>query len=226
MDVRLHPDPEAASQALAADLLAFVADRPHAVLALPSGNTPKRLYEILAGSPAFRDVTVFALDEYLGLPAADPRSFAAFHATHVFGPLGIDPARAHCLDGIAADLAAECGRYEAAIQAAGGLDLALLGLGANGHIAFNEPAARLKAATHVATLAPPANAVAPQGITMGVGTILGARAVWLLATGAKKAPAATRMRAGLLDPTCPATLLQAHPAARAYLDAAAATPTI
>ncbi|MFP5503290.1 MAG: glucosamine-6-phosphate deaminase [Candidatus Sericytochromatia bacterium] len=222
--MRLHvlADHQAVSQALADRLLAFVEARPRAVLALPSGNTPKALYRLLAPhAAAFAGVTVFALDEYLGLEPDDPRSFRAFFEAHVFGPLALPPERAFVLDGRSAAPEAEAARYEAAIAAAGGLDLTVLGLGANGHIAFNEPGEALQARTHTATLQPPANEVAPRALTMGVGTLLAAPQVWLMATGEGKAEAAAAMRSGLITPRCPASLLQAHPGAEVFLDEAA-----
>lgn len=225
MTIQIHvfPDHEAVSREVAGRLRAFVHEYPRAVLALPSGGTPIRTYEVLAEHPGvLGQATVFALDEYLGLGLDDPRSFAAFFARHVFGPLGVAPERAHVLDGRALDPLVEAGDYEARIARAGHLDLTLLGLGANGHIAFNEPAEALTARTHVARLAPPASDVAPQGITMGVGTLLAAPRVWLMATGKGKAKAVAAMLSGRVDPACPASLLQVHPAAEVFLDTAAA----
>lgn len=223
MQLHIFPDHEAVSHEVAGRLRAFVHEYPRAVLALPSGGTPIRTYELLAEHPqALGDATVFALDEYLGLAADDPRSFAAFFARHVFGPLGVAPARAHVLDGRTADPVATAEAYEVAIARAGGLDLTLLGLGGNGHIAFNEPAAALSARTHVAALAPPASQVAPRGLTMGVATLLAAPRVWLIATGRKKADAVARMLGGRVDPLCPASLLQVHPAVDVFLDTSAA----
>lgn len=222
MRLHVHTDHQAVSQALADRLLSFVQARPRAILALPSGNTPKALYRLLAPhAAAFAGVTVFALDEYLGLPPGDPRSFRTFFEAHVFGPLALSPDRCFVLDGQAADPEAEAARYERAIAEAGGLDLTLLGLGANGHIAFNEPGDALSARTHTATLQPPANEVAPRALTMGVGTLLSAPMVWLMATGEGKAEAAATMRDGLITPHCPASLLQAHPGAEIFLDEAA-----
>ena len=225
MTIQIHvfPDHEAVSREVAGRLRAFVHAYPRAVLALPSGGTPIRTYEVLAEHPGvLAEATVFALDEYLGLAKEDPRAFAAFFAKHVFGPLGVAPERAFTLDGRAADPLAEAGAYEARIAHAGHLDLTLLGLGANGHIAFNEPAPALTARTHVATLAPPASDVAPRGITMGVGTLLSAPRVWLIATGRAKAKAVAAMLSGRVDPACPASLLQLHPAAEVFLDTSAA----
>ncbi|MDB5096540.1 MAG: glucosamine-6-phosphate isomerase [Cyanobacteria bacterium RYN_339] len=219
----VYPDHEAASVAVAAKLAEFVLGRPQATFALPSGNTPKRVYELLVPhAPAFKRVCVFALDEYLGLPADDPRSFAAFFREYVFGPLGIEGGRARVLNGAATDAIREAAQYESMITAYGGLDLTFLGLGGNGHIAFNEPADVLEAHTHVAALKPPATEVAPQGITMGIGTLFSAPKVLMLATGAKKSQAVRAMLRGPIDPRCPASLLQAHPDAEVFLDTAAA----
>lgn len=226
MTLQLHvlPDAEAVATTVATRLTAFLRARPKAVLALPSGNTPIAAYARLAGEPGlFDEATVFALDEFVGLGPEDPRSFAAFFRTHLFGPCAVPPERAHVLDGQAPDLAAEAARYERAIAEAGGLDLTVLGLGANGHIAFNEPAPTLGVRTHVAPLAPPSSAIAPRGITMGVGTLLSAPGVWLIATGAGKADAVGRMLSGQVDPACPASLLQLHPNAHVFLDTAAAS---
>ncbi|MEB3329621.1 MAG: glucosamine-6-phosphate deaminase [Candidatus Sericytochromatia bacterium] len=226
MPIQLHllPDATAVAQALAERLTTRLREQPASVLALPSGQTPIAAYARLAMEPGlFAQATVFALDEFVGLGPNDPRSFAAFFRTHLFGPCGIPASRAHVLDGLAPDLDAEARRYEAAIAAAGGLDLTLLGLGANGHIAFNEPAQALGVRTHVVDLAAPSSAIAPRGITMGVGTLLAAPSVWLVATGPAKAKAVRRMTCGQVDPTCPASLLQLHPEAHVFLDTAAAS---
>jgi glucosamine-6-phosphate deaminase len=225
MTLQLHVLPDAATvaEAVADRLAAWLREQPASVLALPSGNTPVEAYARLAGEPGlFAQATVFALDEFVGLGPDDPRSFAAFFQAHLFGPCAIPAARAHVLDGLATDLVAEAQRYEAAIARAGGLDLTLLGLGANGHIAFNEPGPTLGARTHVVDLAAPSSAIAPCGITMGVGTLLSAPTVWLIATGPGKAAAVRRMTCGQVDPACPASLLQVHPDAHVFLDTAAA----
>jgi glucosamine-6-phosphate deaminase len=226
--VHVLPDHEAVSQAVAGRLIAFAREFPAGTYALPSGNTPLRLYELLAEAVKAEQVhfgwaNVFALDEYVGLGADDARSFAAFFKRHVFGPLGVAPGQGHWLDGLATDLEAEAARYEEAIAEAGGLNLTLLGLGANGHIAFNEPAPALQAHTHTATLAAPASDVAPQGVTMGVGTLLSAPKVMLMASGAGKADAVARMLSGTVDPACPASVLQLHPNVDVFLDRAAAS---
>lgn len=224
MRVHLFPDHEAVSQAVADRLVHFLADRPRSVLALPSGRTPERLYALLAeNAEAFEEARIFGLDEFYGLPENDARSFRTFFENHVFGPLAIPPRHGHVLNGQARDAQEECARYEAAIAQAGGLDLTLLGLGANGHIAFNEPAPVLAADTHLENLTSSAAAIAPQALTMGVGTLLSAPRVYLMASGADKAEAVARMLSGVVDPLCPATLLQVHPGAEVFLDQSAAS---
>jgi glucosamine-6-phosphate deaminase len=223
----IHSDHEAVSQALAKDLSDLIRLTPRARMAWPSGQSPVRAYELLAeqvqaGRLDCQGLTLFALDEYLGLPAADPRSFANFFARHVFDPLGIPKERAGVLRGDTEDPLAELSRYERQIAADGGLALSLLGLGANGHIAFNEPAEALRLGAHVAQLQAPANAIAPFGLTLGIGALLGPSAVWLLATGASKATAVTQMLSGTLDPRWPASCLQLHQNVTFYLDEAAA----
>lgn len=226
--VHVLPDHEGVSQAVAGRLTAFAREFPAGTYALPSGNTPLRLYELLAEAAKAEQVhfgwaNVFALDEYVGLGPEDARSFAAFFRRHVFGPLGVAEGHGHLLDGLASDLAAEAERYEDAIAAAGGLNLTLLGLGANGHIAFNEPGASLQAYTHTAVLAAPASMVAPRGLTMGVGTLLAAPKVMLMASGVGKADAVAAMLSGKVDPHCPASVLQLHPNVDVFLDRAAAS---
>jgi glucosamine-6-phosphate deaminase len=223
--LKLHilPDETAVADAVAQYVLALVRAKPNAVMALPSGKTPVLTYQHLAENAAlFAHTGVFALDEYWGLGPDDPRSFAAFFRTHVFGPLGIAPARAHVLNGLASDAVQEAKRYEAAVEAAGGLDLTVLGLGANGHIAFNEPSDAWQAHTHLTDLQPPASAVTPQGITMGVATLLSAPRVCLVATGPHKQAAVMQMLSPQIQPQCPASCLQLHPCANVFLDTAAA----
>jgi glucosamine-6-phosphate deaminase len=153
---------------------------------------------------------------------------------HLFTPAGIPIERTAFLDGAAPDLERECARYEEAIAAAGGLDLLLLGVGRNGHVGFNEPAEGLHARSHVATLhaeTRDANAeafggdpraVPPRALSMGMATILGARAIVLLATGDEKAAAVQRALEGPVTTSVPASFLQLHPAVTWMLDEGAA----
>jgi glucosamine-6-phosphate deaminase len=129
------------------------------VLALPTGTTPIPMYDELirlhrAGGADWRGASVFNLDEYVGVGSDHPESYARFMRERLFHGVNLPLERRHIPNGLAADPAAEAERYEAAIEAVGGIDLAVLGVGLNGHLGFNEPASELIARTHVATLAP------------------------------------------------------------------------
>lgn len=230
---------DALAVALATRVLDALRAAPALVLGLPTGRTPLAFYrELRAASAAGRadwsQARTFNLDEFAGLAAAHPGSYRSFMTTELFAHVGLAPGRIGMLDGTAPDLAAECRRYEAAIAAAGGIDLQILGIGANGHIGFNEPADGLCARTHVATLernTREANAqwfggdwtaVPERALSMGMATILGAREIVLLATGAEKADAVRRMVEGLITPRLPASFLQLHPRVTVMLDEAAA----
>ena len=202
--------------------------KPAAAVALPAGSTPLGLYARLRAHAAADRVRLdearfFDLDEYVNLSAEDPLSFAHFLQLELFGPLGVPKANIRLLRGDATDPERECADYETALADAGGLDLAILGLGANGHIAFNEPGTPWTSVTHVARLAPETLAsqaqrfaharVAPErGLTMGIATILRARAILLLVAGEPKRTALTMLLRGIADVQWPATSLYAHPA--------------
>jgi glucosamine-6-phosphate deaminase len=169
-----------------------------------------------------------------GIAARDPRSFRAFMERHLFSRVNIRRRHIHFLNGIAADAQVECARFERAIRAAGGLDLVVLGIGANGHISFNEPGTALFLGTHRARLTVAtrrANAAAFGGrlsrvpreaLSIGIGTILAARSILLIATGYSKARPIKRMLAGRSTPGVPASFLQLHQDVELVLDAAAA----
>ena len=187
-----------------------------------------------SGLVDFSRATCFLVDEFVGLERSHPASFYQFVHEHLFSGINVDHARVHSLDGVARDLAEECDRYEAAIADAGGIDLQILGLGRNGHIGFNEPSEGLTARTHrVALLAETRrdNAarfggsekqVPREAISMGVGTILNAKAIVLIATGEAKANPVERMLRGPVTTRLPASFLQLHSNVELYLDQAAA----
>jgi glucosamine-6-phosphate deaminase len=180
-------------------------------------------------------VTTFNLDEFIGVDAAHPGSFRRFMEEHLFGALNIDRCRIHFLNGAAPDPEVECERYEAEIDAAGGLDLQLLGIGANGHIGFNEPADQLVARTHrvllhdvtlhdnAALFGGDPREVPREALSMGMATILRARQLVLLATGERKARCIERTVKGPLTTRLPASFLQTHRHVEIYLDRAAAS---
>lgn len=188
-----------------------------------------------AGAVDFARVTAFAVDEFVGLDRTHHGSFHRFISEHLLAGVNIPTHQFHSLNGAADDPDAECERYEAAIAQAGGLGLQLLGIGANGHIGFNEPANELVARTHRVTLLETtrrANAalfggdealVPREAMTMGMGTILKAEAVILIASGAGKADSVERMIRGPITPQVPASFLQTHQRVEVYLDAAAAS---
>ena len=237
MRVRVFVDPDTLSRALAAEFARCVNAAPRLVIGLPTGRTPIPLYRELvrlsvAGRVDFSRATTFNLDEFVGFAAGDPRSYHAFMRTHLFSRVTF--ARTHVPNGAAVDLARECARYERAIARAGGIDLQILGLGANGHIGFNEPAPALHARTHRTRLSPATrranaylfggrvSAVPHDALSMGMATILHARRVVLIATGAAKARCVKRMIDGPVTPALPASFLQLHRHAEVWLDRAAA----
>jgi glucosamine-6-phosphate deaminase len=237
--IRIFATPRAAARALAADVGRSVAANPTLVLGLPTGRTPLPFYRELIGrcraqALDLSKVTTFNLDEFVGLAPGDPRSYRAFMRRHLFDHVNLRANRTHVPNGAAADLDAECRRYERAIARAGGMDLLVLGLGANGHIGFNEPGRVVIARTHRTALTRSTRranatrfanrlaAVPREALSMGIGTILGARRIVLLATGAAKARSVARMVTGPVTPRLPASFLQLHPHAEVWLDRGAA----
>lgn len=185
------------------------------------------------GQADFSRASTFNLDEFLGVPPTDPRSYRAFMERQLFDVVNLRPSRIHFLNGAAPDAVAECARYERAVAHAGGIDLLILGLGANGHIGFNEPGRALAAATHRTRLTPAtrrANAslfgraadVPDEALSMGMSTILHARRIVLLATGAAKAETVRQMVRGPITPQVPASFLQLHRSAEVWVDREAA----
>jgi glucosamine-6-phosphate deaminase len=237
MEVVILPSAEAIG-AHAARLVARLLERkPDAVLALPTGSTPRPLYAELGRMHreeglSFARATTFNLDEYVGIAPDHPASFHHYMAEALFRHVDLSPERIHLPDGMAADIPAACAAYEAAIAAAGGLDLVVLGLGEDGHIAFNEPTSSLGSRTRIKTLSQRTRAanqaafgaspVPRHVITIGIATILSARRCLLLASGARKAAAVARTVEGALAALCPASALQLHPHASVLCDEPAA----
>lgn len=233
--VVIHPSAEAASLGLADFLGRTLRQWPAVVLGLPTGRTPIPLYRELVrlhaqGRADFSRATTFNLDEFAGLSPRDPRSYHAFMRRHLFDAVNLAPERIEFLNGGARDMRREALRYERRLAAVGGLDLVLLGIGGNGHLGFNEPAATLAPRTHLSTLRPTtrrANAwlfdgdvrrVPRRALSMGIGTILSARGVVLLATGGAKAAIVRRALTGPVTTRVPASLLQLHPNVVVVLD--------
>ena len=206
-------------------MLGAIRDNPRAVLGLPTGRTPIGMYERVVRECAreyhcFSGVTTFNLDEYVGVPPGHPGSYFTYMKQHLFEHVDLDPAQAHLPNGMAADLDAECLRYEEEIRGAGGLELTFLGLGRNGHIGFNEPGTPFDARTRVVTLTEstrkanaeffPDGSVPTQAITMGIGTILQSKRIVLLVAGHGKEAALERLRSGVIGEDFPASALWTH----------------
>lgn len=238
MTIQRFENEDALAAALATRVLEAIVANPTLVIGLPTGRTPLALYRELRESSGgnridWTGVRTFNLDEFVGLDATHPGSYRAFMQAELFDHASIDQANIGMLNGRATDLKAECRRYEDAIAAAGGIDLQILGIGANGHIGFNEPANGLCAHTHIADLEQESReanaqwfggdwtAVPQRALSMGMATILGARHIVLMATGAEKADAMFGMIEGLITPRLPASFLQVHPRVTVMLDEAA-----
>lgn len=223
----------------AADVLAAcVQAKPNCVLGLATGTTPIGLYgelvsDCAAGKLSFKDVTTFNLDEYCGLEGTHPQSYRWFMRHHLFDHIDIDLAKTHTPDVACADEAEASATYEKAIEAAGGIDIQLLGIGNNGHIGFNEPCDEFARVTHTVTLTQStreANSrlfdsideVPTQARTMGIGTIMRARKLLLVANGPAKAAIVKEALFGPVTPQVPASILQFHPDVTVILDPEAA----
>jgi glucosamine-6-phosphate deaminase len=237
--ITVHDNERVLARTLAVQIAAALGQRPALVLGLATGRTPIRLYHELGtlhahGQADFSRATTFNLDEFLGIGGDHPGSYRVFMEEHLFSRVNLPPEQIHFLDGAASDPDAECERYDAAIAAAGGIDLQILGIGTNGHIGFNEPARALAPRTHRVALrastrrsnAPlfggDAEQVPPQALSMGMATILHARRIVLIATGKSKAKCVERMVRGPIETRMPASFLQLHRDVELVLDKAAA----
>ena len=208
--------------------------KPESVLGLATGSSPLGVYRQLIlwyekGDLDFAEATSVNLDEYRGLPADNEQSYHYFMHQNFFDHINIDPARIHIPDGMAADPEAECRRYDQLIADLGGIDLQLLGIGNNGHIAFNEPCEEFPEKTHVVDLTQntiEANArffesmdqVPKKALTMGIGTIMKAKKIVLLANGPKKAQTIYDTVYGPITPKVPASVLRLHPDVTIFVD--------
>lgn len=211
------------------------------VLGLATGSSPLGLYRELAdvvrqGRADFTSAHGFALDEYVGLPAGHPQSYGEVLLREVCGPLGLAPERLHVPDGSKPDeraLVRAAAAYERAIADAGGVDVQILGIGVNGHLGFNEPGSALSSRTRVKRLTTRTRTdnarffdsvddVPTHCVTQGLGTVLEARRLVLVATGPAKAAAIAAAVEGPLTASCPGSVLQWHPDAVVVVDEAAA----
>lgn len=237
-EVIIVEDADQAGQLVARRIADAIAARPNFVLGVATGSTPLTTYQALAEIvtrerlPLDR-VQAFALDEYVGLPEDHPESYATVVEREVAEPLGLAPGNVHVPSGAAADAQAGTA-YEAAIREAGGIDLQLLGIGSSGHIGFNEPGSPFDSRTRVVELIeqtrldnarffPSVDDVPTHAITQGIGTILEARQLVLLAFGERKAAAVAAALQGPVTEAMPASVLHRHPSALVVIDRAAAS---
>lgn len=228
---------EAASSAVADLLDRRLTAKPAVSLGLATGATPRLVYKRMAeraGAPTWRHARCFNLDEYVGLAADHPASFAYYMRDLLFDHVDVSRDRTHIPNGAAVDLCVAARSYEALITEWGGIDLQLLGIGRNGHIGFNEPGSAHDSRTRQVELAPstiaanrrdfPKDEGPPAtALTMGIGTILDAREIVLLATGSTKAEALAAALEGPIGLDCPASALRRHAAVTVFCDKAAAS---
>ena len=239
MVIKVLKNEETIGTAVAGIFAAQVNVKPDSVLGFATGSTPLPTYRGMAelyqaGAVDFSGVTTFNLDEYVSISRDREQSYYKFMCDNLLDHINVDKERVHVPFGMAADLAAECRSYEDAIDAAGGIDLQILGIGSNGHIAFNEPETVFPDITHVVDLTEntindnkrffnSADEVPRQALSMGIGSIMRARRIVIICTGANKADAVKAMMTGEIDPKCPASVLRMHQNVTVFLDEAAAS---
>lgn len=237
MKIIFAKDYEELSEKAAEIMLAVIRTTPNAVLGLATGTTPLGLYARLIedqkkNGTDYRHIRTVNLDEYKGLPASHEQSYAYFMRHNLFEGLGIAPEQTNIENGMAEDEAEECARYDALLDAMP-RDIQLLGLGSNGHIAFNEPKTPFGSGTHVVALAESTikdnarlfasqDEVPRKAFTMGIRHIMQAKRILILASGANKAEAVFRMAKGPVTEDVPASVLQLHPDCTLIVDEAAA----
>ena len=239
LEVIVCETPEEMSRKAAELFAERIKARPDIALGLATGGTPEGMYRELAGMNRagdvdFSKVRSFNLDEYLGLEPTHEQSYRCFMNERLFDLVNIDKANTRVPGGAAADPEAECARYEEELRAAGGVDLQLLGIGSNGHVAFNEPGSPADGRTSVVDLTGSTikdnaryfqsiDEVPKRALSMGIGTILEAKEIVLIAGGAGKAKALARALEGPESEDCPASFLQSHPNVTAIIDKEAAS---
>lgn len=237
--LRVVPTSHDLARAAADIVINVVTNTPDAVIALPTGSTPLGMFNelvrrIQADEADFSRVRFFCLDEYLGVSKEDPNSLTGWLFREFFDPAGISAAQVHYVPSESVDPVADAAAYEAALASAGGLDLAVLGIGGNGHIAFNEPGSEVDSRTRIIDLAPESRDQAAaywsgtfpapsQAMTIGVATLLEAAAIVLIAAGEAKAGILHQALRGPATPDVPASFLLTRPETLTVIvDAAAA----
>ena len=239
MEVIIRTSPEEAAELASRLIAARMRAKPELVLGLATGRTMERVYDRLVAKHQkegldFSICRTFNLDEYIGVPPEDEHSYRYYMNHHLFSRVNIDLANTHVPDGMATDLRAAAAHYEQLIQEAGGIDVQLLGIGEAGHIGFNEPLSALMSRTRDKALMPltrqqnaemfggDPDKVPKRAVTMGVGTILDARELLLLATGRAKASILAKAVEGPITAMISASAIQLHPNCKVIIDEDAA----
>lgn len=239
MNVLIYENEEQIGIAAGNYMCGQVLQKPDSVLGLATGSTPLKPYGQMIelhkkGVVDFSSVTTFNLDEYVNLDIKDKNSYHSFMHENLFDHINIPEESINFLNGNAEDLEQECKDYEQKIKNAGGIDIQLLGIGSNGHIAFNEPADCFQRWSHVVTLKESTvqdnsrffnsiEEVPTQAVTMGIGSIMQAKKILIIALGTNKAKAIKQLIDGNVTPMCPASVLQFHTDVTLMLDKAAAS---
>lgn len=235
MEVIIRPNVDQAVDLVVRLIVSRIREKPNAVLGLATGRTMERAYaRLVASGVSFADCRTFNLDEYIGLAQDDPNSYRTYMNAHLFDRVDIDPENTHVPDGSATDIKRAAQDYETKISDAGGIDLQLLGIGEAGHIGFNEPLSSFMSRTRDKALTPTTRAqnaemfggdpdqVPKRALTMGVGTILEARELILLATGRAKASIVAKAVEGPITSMVSASAIQMHPNCKVVIDEDAA----
>jgi len=237
MTITTFSSVEDLNKAAANQLIEAVRLNPNMVMGLSTGNSPLGIYQLLIqdhleNGTSYKSVTTFNLDEYEGMDGSEEQSYRYFMDKHLFNQLDIDKSNTHVPSGIG-DLEAACRLYDEKIQKAGGIDIQLIGIGTNGHIAFNEPGTPFESRTHIAELSEETivanskhfvseNDIPKRAVTMGIQSIMEARQVIMVAFGKNKAEAIKGMLEGPVTTGLPASVLQGHPHVSVILDQEAA----
>jgi len=239
MRVHIYKDGARIGKAAASLFAAEIIKNPGCVLGMATGSTPLPTYESLVelynqGVIDFSRVRTFNLDEYVGISRSHEQSYYRFMFDNLFSKINIKPENVKVPNPASPNLHDDCVSYDTSIDASGGIDLQILGIGNNGHIAFNEPGCVFSFGTHIVDLTESTieankrffdsiDDVPRKAITMGIGSIMKAREIIMIATGRVKAEAVKAMINGKVDPQCPASVLQLHPAVTVFLDEEAAS---
>lgn len=238
MKVLIVKNYEEMSKKAAEFMAEIVNEKPEAILGLATGGTPVGMYKELiemnkAGKVDFSKVTTVNLDEYVGLAGDHEQSYRYFMNTNLFNHINVNKDKTFVPNGLAENIEEECKKYDERIKELGGIDLQLLGLGGNGHIAFNEPDNHLVVGSHLTGLTQDtidansrffesADEVPKTAVTMGLGGIMQAKKILLIASGEGKADAVEAMMNGKITTDCPASMLQMHRDVTIIVDEAAA----